>query len=137
MVCPQHAQQLLVCASNCGLVAQVCHDAHRLKVEHLQAYSANQGQVVLEDVRVPVSRQCNVHHHPPMTTPSVLHQLHVHAGWHDKSQPGTWQLHDAHTFCLLRASVASLRARWFCPSHLLVVMQRLASNRSQNSSVCT
>jgi hypothetical protein len=44
---------------------------------------------------------------------------------------------DWRTFCLFLASVASLRAKWFWPSHLLVVMHLLASKRSQNSSVCT
>jgi hypothetical protein len=36
MVCSQHTQHLLIAACHCGLITQVCHNAHGLEVEHLQ-----------------------------------------------------------------------------------------------------
>ena len=52
---------------------------------------------------------------------------------HSTAQPAVHML----TFCLFLASVASLRAKWLCCSHLPVVTHLLASKRSQKSSVCT
>jgi hypothetical protein len=47
VMCAQHAQHLFTAARRCGCISQVGHDAHGLKVEHLQHSTARRQAMAL------------------------------------------------------------------------------------------